>query len=47
MKKKLTITLKNLVNIAAKFSETIDFIDDNMKQVCETIKVVIYFVVFV
>ena len=47
MNKKLTVTLEVLQNVEKRFSETKEFIKQNMQEVCErehiTVTEVIYF----
>ena len=49
MNKKLKITLKVLENVSCKYPDTKDYIEKNLKEVCEgeglTVEEVIYFVV--
>ena len=50
MNKKLKLTVKVLDNIACKYSDTKDYFEENLKEVCEvedlTVESLIYFVVY-
>ena len=50
MNKKLKLTVKVLDNIACKYSDTKDYFEENLKEVCEvedlTVENLIYFVVY-
>ena len=47
MNKKLKVTLKALENVACKYPDTKDYIEENLKEVCERegliVEEVIYF----
>ena len=49
MNKKLKVTLKVLDNVASKYPDTKNYIEENIKEVCEweglTVEEVVYFVV--